>query len=54
MRGTNSELFGVAKGFTLNLPALGNIPTLKGLFGYLCKCPEVKYTIKYKPVVGME
>jgi len=37
---------GAIKGFTLNLAAPGNIPALKGLFGYLSKCPEVKYTVK--------
>lgn len=37
---------GAVKGCALNLAAPGNIPALKGLFGYLSKCPEVKYTVK--------
>lgn len=37
---------GAVEGFTLNLAAPGNIPALKGLFGYLSKCPEAKYTVR--------
>ncbi|KAI9528788.1 hypothetical protein NQZ68_017387 [Dissostichus eleginoides] len=31
---------GAVEGLTLNLAAPGNIPALKGLFGYLSKFPE--------------